>query len=214
LLLLALSPLPLIVAGNFSAEMLSRIYLFSLPFVAFFAATLFFPTPRAGRSRLTPVVLVAVSVVLLAGLLVSNYGKEQINYFSPAEVAASRWLDNHAPAGSLILAATSNLPFAFTHYEAYDFEWFGLQDVGTRRAILEDPVGHLGSIRAPANHRTAYLLLTRSQAAEIDATGLMPPGSLTQVEHALLRSGRFGVAYQSEDAVIITLQPTPAGTVP
>jgi GT2 family glycosyltransferase len=206
LLLLAISPLPMILINDYGGEMVFRIYLFSLPFVAIFAAHAIFPTVRAGRSRIAPLVAAAVSVVVLAGFLVSYYGKEQTNYFTPAEVAASRWLYSHAPPGSLIIGATSNLPWAFTHYEAYYYEWFALDDVGTRRAVLRDPVDQLGSIMVPGKHRAAYLILTRSQAADVNNTGLLPLGSLTRIEHALIGSGRFDVAYKADDSVVLTLR--------
>ena len=44
--LLALAPFPLIAMQNYGGELLMRIYLYALPFMAFFAAALFFPRPQ------------------------------------------------------------------------------------------------------------------------------------------------------------------------
>ena len=44
-----LSPLPLIVANSYGGEMVFRVYLFALPFVAFFAAASLFPDAGSRR---------------------------------------------------------------------------------------------------------------------------------------------------------------------
>ena len=47
--------------------------------------------------------LIGVASVLLVGFVFSYYGEEQVNYFSPQEVAATSWLYAHAPAGAMIV---------------------------------------------------------------------------------------------------------------
>jgi hypothetical protein len=51
----------------------------------------------------------------------------------------------------------------------------------------------------------AYLIFTRSQAAEVDLTGASPRGSLQRVEAAVARSPWFRPVFQNADARIYVL---------
>jgi hypothetical protein len=205
-LLLALSPLPLIVSNNYGGEMLFRVYFFALPFVAIFAASSLFPSSPKGRSWLASVSLFVVAALLLGGFSFSYYGKEQSNYFSPEEVAAGTWVYSNAPPRSLILSVTSNWPYSFQHYELYDYDWFALDTAAVRRDIMRDPVTVLAKIMSPPQHQTAYVVFTRGQAAEVAALGLLPAGTVDRIEQALLRSPRFRVAYRNNSALVLALR--------
>ena len=65
-----------------------------------------------------------------------------------------------------------------------------------------------------SNQRYAltYLLITRSQKANIDALGIMPAGSLDRIENALMVSGKFKVVYGNADAKIFILADRLKGT--
>lgn len=204
LLLLGLSPLPLIAANSYGGEMVFRVYLFALPFVAFFAAASLFPTARAGRrGGLAPLGLIGLAALLLAGFVFSYYGKEQVNYFSPGEVAAGAWLDAHAPAGSYVVGPSGDLPWENKNVELYRFYWFALDTPQGRRQVETDPVGAL--VGDMAAHRSSFLIFTRAQQAQVDTTGLLPAGSLEKIEAAVLKSGRFRPVFQNPDATILVL---------
>jgi hypothetical protein len=59
------------------------------------------------------------------------------------------------------------------------------------------------------NHQAAYLLITRSQKAESEMTGVLPAGTLEMVEQTLLQSPQFDVVFSNGDATIFTLTETP-----
>jgi GT2 family glycosyltransferase len=206
LVLLALAPLPLIVANSYGGEMVFRVYLFSLPFVAFFAAAAFFPRVGAGRSRYFPAVLTGISLVLLVAFLFSYYGEEQVNYFSPQEVAATSWLYAHAPAGSLIVGPSGDLPWEYRNIESYSDYWFALDTPKGRQEILADPVGSLHADLSNPRYPASYLIFSRAQAAEVDTTGLMPAGSVSRIERDVLASGLFRVVFENANATIVTAQ--------
>jgi GT2 family glycosyltransferase len=212
LILLAIAPLPLIFANNYGGEMVFRLYLFGLPCVAFFAGSTLFPSPAAGRTRFASMGLAGLSGVLLIAFLFSYYGKEEVNYFAPGEVAASSWLYAHAPAGSFIVGPSGDLPWGYRNVELYSTYWFALDTPEGRQHVLRDPVGalraDLTSVRYPAD----YLIFSRAQAAEVDTTGLMPAGSISHIEQAVLHSGRFKVVFQNADATI--LEPAGSGERP
>ncbi|MFN8052390.1 MAG: aminoglycoside phosphotransferase family protein [Acidimicrobiales bacterium] len=201
-LVLALSPVPLLVANSYGGEMLFRVYLFALPFVSFFAAAAIFPTVRAGRHALSRIAAVTVAVALMAGFVFAYYGKEHINYFSPQEVSASEWVYDNAPRGALIMGATSNLPWAFRNYEQYEYEWFALESPASRRASERDAVRELGRLATASKAKEAYVILTKSQAAEIDSSGVMRRGSIGRIERQLDGSSRFVPVFRGSDAVV------------
>jgi hypothetical protein len=180
-----------------------RIYMFALPFLAFYAAAAFFPTGRAGRSGWTWLALPSALLVLVPGFLVSHYGKEQGNYFSPGEVSASKFVYGAAPRGSLIIGVTRDFPWAFTNYEFYDYMRFGLFEADDRQAILDDPIVLFRDIMIRYHH--AYLIITRSQIADVEMTGAMPRGSISRLQEELQRSPEFTVIFQDTDAIVFTL---------
>ncbi|MGH3847978.1 MAG: hypothetical protein ACRDS0_42210, partial [Pseudonocardiaceae bacterium] len=117
--LLAVAPMPLILANDYGGEMIFRLYLFGLPFAAFYAAGCFFPGENSGRSPWTGLALPTVLLLLIPGFAFSYYGKEQANYFSPRELEMSRLVYGIAPRGSLLISETSDFPWAFVNYEFY-----------------------------------------------------------------------------------------------
>jgi hypothetical protein len=50
----------------------------------------------------------------------------------------------------------------------------------------------------------SYVILTRSQKAEVSLMGVAARGSLEQFEQALAASSRFRLVYANEDAKIFT----------
>jgi hypothetical protein len=215
LALLAACPAFLLVANSYGGEMVFRVFLFSLPFLALFAARAFFPTLRAGRSTATAVVFGAVSLSLLAGTCLAYYGKERMTRFSHAEVTASGWLLDHAPENALILSATFDYPWAFRNYERYDYLAVALGPEKTARALLADPV--TTATELIDDSPGGYFVVTRAQRAAIDQTGVLPAGSLARIGAALEATGSlearardperpwFGVAYRNRDATIYQL---------
>ena len=103
--------------------MIFRIYLFGLPFVAFYAAAAFFPREISRRSEgqpkrrwtalgarvALPVALPVVLLLLVPGFAAGYYGKEQANYFSPQEVSAAQFVYGIAPRGSLLIGDDERL---------------------------------------------------------------------------------------------------------
>jgi hypothetical protein len=203
LVLLALAPMSLIITNDYGGEMIFRIYLFALPFLAFYCAAAFFPNYIAGRSRWTRLTLPVVLLAFVPGFLFGYLGKEQANYFSHDEVAASRFVYGVAPRGSLIIGETSDFPWAFMNYEFYDYMRFGLFEPQDREAILADPVGMFGDMMSGRHH--AYLIITRSQIADVEMIGAMPQGSMARLEQTLMSSAEFTVIFRTPDAIVFTL---------
>jgi len=202
--LLTIAALPAAAASSYGGEIIFRVFLFALPFLAVAAAAAFFPHPAVGRRGRTSVVLLAAALLLVAGFSLGNYGKEAMNYFTPQEVAAAQWLYRTAPRGAQVVAANSNFPWAFVHYNWYTYTFLDTPpSLGT--AALRAPVRTMTKIMASAGPTASYLILTKSQDAEISLTGEWPPGSFARLSHDLVASARFRIVYRNADATILQL---------
>jgi hypothetical protein len=159
--------------------------------------------PAAARAT---VALMLTAVVLAGGYCLGNYGKEAMNYFTPQEVAAAQWLYRTAPRGAQLIAANSNFPWAFVHYDWYTYTFLDTPPA-LGNAMRRAPVATMVRLMQPGRVPPSYLILTTSQAAEISLTGEWPPGAFGNVSRALLASGAFKVVYHNSDATILQLAP-------
>jgi hypothetical protein len=192
-LILALTPLLLFAAGNYDGEMLFRIYLFAVPFLAFLAAHV---------RWVSTVARLAVGAVVLGAFLIAYYGKDREYYFTHEEVAASTYLATHAPPNTLLVDGTRNYPAQFKNYERFYYVTLSREPADSRARILARPAAVLADWTRDRRFRKAFVIITRSQKVEVDEMGSLPRGSLARVERALLRSPSFRVAYRNRDAVI------------
>jgi hypothetical protein len=204
---------PVLVAGvqRYGGEGMYRAYLFSLPWLSFFAmwACMRLP-PRRGRLRLSRARLAVATGVLAVFLLFAYFGQELANHISPSSVQAARWYEEHAPAGSTRLQLAPSSPDKLTaRYPAVT-----LADMAP---LLDRPEfrGHrLGArdlpriervMREGAGRRT-YLVLTRDQEDFARLNGLLPAGSLATLVSAVSASPDFRPAYERPGAWIFELR--------
>jgi hypothetical protein len=204
--ILALAGLPSVAANSYGGEIIFRVFLFAVPFLAVAGGAAFFPHPRLGRPALAGPALGAILLALVAGFSLANYGSEEMNYFSPAEVAAASWLYRTAPPGAQVIAATSNFPWAFVHYNWYSYTFLDTPP-SLGRDVLRAPVNAMARLMRPGHGPASYLILTRSQAAEIYLTAEWPSGAFSRLTRALQESSRFRVVYHNADALILQLAP-------
>jgi hypothetical protein len=205
---LAVSPFALLGLQSYGGEVLLRVFLFSLPFMAFFAASLIYPTGQSGRTWRATTVAFAISVGLVASFGLARYGNERADTFTPDEVAAVEHLYRVAAPESVLIAGDENLPWKAQAYEQHSYvvlpDIAGWDDEITRgddRLLAARVADFMG--KAPAR---SYLIITRSQKAAVDVLGKGPPGSLARLEDALTQSRDFKVIYANQDARIFTLR--------
>lgn len=210
--LLALAPALMIWGNAYGGEILFRVFLFSLPFLVFLAAAVVYPTLRSGKSRATPLLAAGISAVLLAGLVIVYYGKERAYHFSKDEVAAANYLFTKAPPGSLFVDGTENYPWAFRDYERYRYVQIALQPAQDRVRILQDPAAGVKRLVAENGGGRAYVIITRSQEADTEMTGMLLANSLQRVSRALTSSPGYRVVYRGPDAVIFAMPPVEAAS--
>jgi aminoglycoside phosphotransferase len=232
-ILLAVTPLPMLVLNSYGGEMLFRVYLFSLPFVAFFAASLVYPKQSTRHSLLTTVVASLLSFFLLTGFLFAYYGKERMYYFTKNEVAAAEFVYNNAPKGSLLADGTWDWPRQSTNYEFYNY--FSIASLPEKEMlrILDDPDVILSQLMenvAPESvftisaipsgqqdsllvtkgmskekYPAAYFIVTRSQLAESQMTGMLKTDWLARIINDLMKSDHFKVVFANPDAIVFQI---------
>jgi uncharacterized membrane protein YjjB (DUF3815 family) len=211
--ILAAAPFPMLLLQSYGGEMLLRIYLFSLPFMAFFVAALFIPSPTRGHSRLSQVSAAVMVLLLLTSFFFTRYGNERMDVFTPAEVQATNFLYDHAPPGSLLLAGTAKTPWKHRQYEQYkhrtlssDIPWEPNADLSTDIALIE-------ATMSGSQYPAAFLFVTRSQIANDQMFELLPY-PLEDMVSAIAASDDFRILYANEDAIIFVLVPTASETPP
>jgi len=213
-IVLLLSPVAILVGGNYEGEALFRVFLFALPFAAFFAAHLFYPSRDAGRSRFTTLVAIGMSALILVGYLFAYYGKETWSYFSPSEIRAAELVYNRAPPNTLLVEGTRDYPNQFSNAERITHVSLNSEPTPSVQRVLDRPVARLADWLSNPKYADAYLLITRAQKAQIDAIGPLPRGSLARIEAAVLASPQFEIVFHDEDATLVRVKREREGTTP
>ena len=201
--LLTVSPFLLLPLQSYGGELLLRVYLFGLPFAAFLAAGVFLPVKEAAVSWRRAGAIGLAGITLLGGFLFARYGNERFDHFTSAELAAVNHLYDIAPPGSLLLAATGDLPWKFRDYATYKYRVVPTLPNSGNGDLVKPVLDIMRQYRRPG----AYLIVTRSQRADTQARSVLPPGSLHRLEQRLSRSRTIQLVYSNQDARIYTLAP-------
>ena len=153
-----------------------------------------------------------MSAVLFTGFLFAYYGKDGQYYFTPQEVEAARYLDSTAPPNSLLIEGSRNYPAQFLNYEDFTYVPIEREPPDSWERVVDDPATVLARWLDNDKYAATYLLITRSQKAEVAQLNVLPRGSLDKIEQALLNSPKFRVIYRNEDAIIFALAQVIGGT--
>lgn len=214
LVLLAGIPFLLLGANSYGGEVLFRVYLFALPFMALWLAYLLDIGTRPRVSWAQFVAILSLSAVLIASFVITYYGKEAQFYFSPTEIEAAQVMYAAAPQGSLIVEGTPNYPSRYWRYDYYTHVSIVSESLDSRDNVLGDPATTLERWMSNEAYTNAFLIVTRSQKVQLESLGGMPPGSLDHIEQTLLNSPAFTTLYRSEDAAVFTLRDRPREVLP
>jgi hypothetical protein len=205
LAVLAVAPLPLLVLQGFGGEVLLRVYLFGLPFVAFFIATLFYPSLTSRATAITTTAVAVVCLTVLGCFLFARYGDEKINQFTESELQVIDRLYDVAPAGALLVAGSVNVPWQSQRYTDYRYLTLSKVDVDGDRALPTLDAVTTALRQEPEG--CAFVLMSHSQRTYADLLGIWPEGTLTRLEAQIINSPRFDQVFASDDAAIYRLRP-------
>ncbi len=203
--LLIIAPFLMLAGNSYGGEMLFRVFLFIVPFIAFFAATVFFPTPYSGFKRETAVSYFCISIIFLIAFMFAYLGKERQYHFTKYEVEASQFLYEHAPHGSILIEGSKNYPGQFKYYEKFFYVPLSRERLPEQQEFIDDPEKVFRRWMSNESYTGAYLILTRSQKAEVEMIGAMPPDALDIIEDTLTGSPHFDLYYHNPDVSIFIL---------
>lgn len=207
----AASLLPFLVSAHYGGEMLMRIYMFALPPIVFFAAALFFTTPRTGRSWRTPLAIGLVSVALFVGFFVTRYGNERMDYFTPDEIAAIDHAYTIAEENSLLLSLAPYLPWKSQDYEKFRYRSLTDMPSGEHLEISDLNPDTIAKLMQNKKYPAAYLIITRSQKAGVELLGKLPSGTVERLEHDLENSPKLELVFANDDGKVFVLANRGAG---
>ncbi|MBN1426974.1 MAG: hypothetical protein JXB07_01235 [Anaerolineae bacterium] len=210
-IMLMVGPTLIPVGNAYGGEILFRVYLFTIPSIAFFAASFFYPSKHTQRGWLWLGALYIVCTLFLIGYFFANLGKDRQYRFTQDEIAGANYLIDFAPQNTLLITGSTNYPFQFRNYEYFVSVPITSEPKESRDAVVADPVGVLSRWLDNPSYTATYLILTRSQAIASDALGYLPPGELDRIEQALRASDRFIPVFQNHDVVIFVLNKQPSG---
>jgi hypothetical protein len=197
------TPLLLVIASSYGDEIVFRAYLFVLPVAALFAATVWFPPRKEPPKLIATITLALVLLGLSAASLVSMHGNDIHTIFTGDEVAAATVMYDSAPPGSVVIQLTNSYPTKFKNYENLAELDVASFSQAAKDRFLSDPPTWFARWLEEGDYTDGYVLITRSQRAEIDRKGNLPPGSVDFIIDRLKASRRFEVLYDSDDAILL-----------
>lgn len=108
-----------------------------------------------------------------------------------------------APPGSVVIQLTNSYPTKFKNYENLAELDVASFSQAAKDRFLSDPPNWFAKWLEEGDYTEGYVLITRSQRAEIDRKGNLPPGSVDFIIDRLKASRRFEVLYDSDDAILL-----------
>jgi hypothetical protein len=205
--LLAVAAFPMFLVQDYGGEMIYRVYLFSLPWLVFLAASLFFPGDKGQRSTWkVSFAVLPVSILLLTGFTTVYYGNERMNNYSQAELTAAQYLYQTAPTGSILIKVNFNFPYKFApNYNQY-VEFAMVNDPneihqGYVITDVEDIVNLITEFKYPAG----YVVFSRSQREYAELSGVVSLTWVDQLENEVRQSSHFQLVYSNQDAQIFRM---------
>lgn len=194
LAILAVVPFGTLLLQSYGGEILLRVYLFSLPFMAFFVAAAFYPRPDAGTVRRS--LAVACASVALAMLLVaSRYGNERAEMLTADEVKAVDYVHSVAGPEDTLAVATPNSPLQYRNFELQ-------QRLYVYEGFLNDSADQVAEVMRLGAQGDAVLFVSRAQIAGLELYLGVPPGQAERVLNAVRALPEFEVIYENRDAVV------------
>ncbi len=165
------APMLLLPMQPYGGELLLRVYLYGLPFAAGLVAGVLVP---AGPHRLARTVAAALVGLLLAGTtVITRYGNDALETFTPGQLALARQLDAIAPPGALVIEAVHDTPWRFEQYATFRY-----RTLLPAHATPDAPMLTCAHVEHLAERTGAFLLVTQSQLQEAKLLGIGPPGAV------------------------------------
>jgi hypothetical protein len=213
--LLAVTPLLLFPAQLYGGEMLIRVSLFALPFIAMQACAVLLPTDSlptdslptdsGTRPSFRAAGALALTCFLLAVLTVTGrFGNAQYDVFTDDEIAAVAAVQRLAPPGSTIISAAHPTPWrseAYLDHRARTIDDMCRSDLSTARCgpVVYDYARHSSA--------GAVVLFTRSSEASLTLQGTSSARGFAELEEWLSGQGGVQLVFSNADSRVYRVTP-------
>lgn len=204
---LAIAPFLLLGLQSYGGEIVLRVYLFTLPAVAFLVASLIRSAVPASSWRL-PAMSALLSISMLGLFVFARYGNERLDQFTRSEVAAVQHLHRIAPQKSFLISGSVNIPWRSRGYADHGYEYLtSLSAWEQVRLGSRDfsPLFAETAKRMREGEGGGYLILNRSTEPWYDVFERAPHETYERLLAGARRSPRFRRVYANRDAEIFVL---------
>ncbi|MCO4253040.1 glycosyltransferase [Pseudarthrobacter raffinosi] len=203
--LLAVTPLLLFPVQLYGGEMLIRVSLFALPFIALQACSVLLPADGSTRPSSRAAGGLVLTCLLLAGMTVTGrFGNAQYDVFTDNEITAVAAVKRLAPPGSMIISASTPTPW---RSEAYLEHRYRTIDFMCKSDLSTATCGPLVYEDARDNPAGAVVLLTRSSEASLVLRGVSSEGSFDELEAWLSAQDGVELVFSNVDARVYRVTP-------
>lgn len=202
-ILLAVSPLLLFPMQSYGGEMLIRVSLFALPFIALQASSLLLAKDSSTRLPFLAVVGLVPTFLLLSLLIeTSKFGNTKFDIFTDAETAAVAEVERLAPHGAAIISAAHPTPW---RSDAYLEHRYRTMDELCRRDLSAATCGPVFYNYGRHNPAGAFVLLMRSTEASLELQGQSTERNSAELEDWLKAQAGVELVFSNTDARIYRL---------
>ena len=203
--LLAVSPLLLFPAQAYGGEMLIRVSLFALPFIAILACSVLLPTGGNARPSFRAAGVLALTCLLLAVLTVTGrFGNAQYDVFTDDEIAAVAAVQRLAPPGSTIISAAHPTPWRSEAYLEHRARTIADMCRSEMSTAVCGPLVYDFARHSPSG---AVVLFTRSSEASLVLQGASSAQGIAGLEQWLSAQDGVELAFSNVDARVYRVAP-------
>lgn len=196
--LLAVTPLLLFPVQLYGGEMLIRVSLFALPFIAMQACSILLPTEGSTQPSLRAAGGLTLMFCLLGLLTVTGrFGNAQFDVFTDSEIAAVAAVQRLAPPGSTMISAAPPTPWRSETYLEHPYRTI---DYMCRSDLSTAACGPVVYEHARQNPSGAVLLFTRSSEAGLVLRGATGAGGFAELEAWLSAQDGVELVFSNVDA--------------
>ena len=181
--LLAFSPVLIFPVQMYGGEMLIRVSLFALPFIALQACSILLPTEGSARPSSRATGALVLTCFLLAALTVTGrFGNAQYDVFADSEIAAMDAVEEMAPPDSAIISAAHPTPWREDAY--LDHQYRTIEDL-CQQDLTPATCAPTVYEYARRNAQGAYLVLMSSAEASLVIQGDTTTSDFAEMERWL-----------------------------
>jgi hypothetical protein len=145
-------------------------------------------------------------VVISFSSIIASYGNDIHVVFTNDEVAAATAMYESAPPRSAVIQLTNDYPTKFLNYENLTELDVASFSEGAKSRFVSDPSFWFQRWLSEGEFSEGFVLITRSQRAEVDRKGNLPAGSAVGILEDLRASPNFEILFDTQDGSLFRMR--------